>query len=98
MECFNLKWRPVGQPSSVECMWTGWALTGLVSWAQTPESVRPRRPSSGRLIASYCDAGKVTHVNTTSCTGGVEWRYLYAVGRGDRSGEVEYPPGLGAGI
>ena len=73
MECFNLAWRPVGQASEVECMWTGWALTGLVSWRQTGQSVRPRRPSSGRLMASYCDAGEVTHVNTTSCTGGTAY-------------------------
>lgn len=69
MECFGLKWRPVGQPSSVECMWTGWSLTSLVSWGQTPSSVTPRRPSYGRLVASYCDGGKVTHVTTTACTG-----------------------------
>ena len=73
MECVALKWRPVGQSSDVECMWTGWALTGLVSWSQTSESVRPRRPSSGRLIASYCNSGEITHVNTTSCTGGTAW-------------------------
>ena len=68
MECFGLKWRPVGQRSDVECMWTGWEITSLITWGQSHPSTVPRGNAGARVIGSYCGGGKVTHVRTAWCT------------------------------
>ena len=68
MECFGLKWRPVGQRRDVECMWTGWEITSLITWGQSHPSTVPRSNAGARVIGSYCDGGKVTHVRTAWCT------------------------------
>lgn len=67
MECFNLRWRPVGQPGDVKCMWSGWAITSLITWRQSSPSTVPRGNASARVMGSYCDSGKVTHVRTAHC-------------------------------
>lgn len=68
MECFNLRWRPVGQASSdVECMWTGWAATGVISSSQADSSIRPQRPGTWRGTVAWCDNGEITHVNVVAC-------------------------------
>ena len=68
MECFNLRWRPVGQASSnVECLWTGWAATGVISSVQADSSIRPQKPGSWRGTVGYCDGGEITHVDVVSC-------------------------------
>lgn len=68
MECFNLRWRPVGQTSSdVECMWTGWAPTGVISSSQVESSVRPQRPGSWRGTVGWCESGAITHVDVVTC-------------------------------
>ncbi|MCY4056879.1 MAG: prepilin-type N-terminal cleavage/methylation domain-containing protein [Gammaproteobacteria bacterium] len=72
MECFNLRWRPVGQASSdVECMWTGWAATGVISYVQADISIRPVKPGSWQGTVAWCDSGRITHVDVVGCgTGG----------------------------
>ncbi|MCY3840808.1 MAG: hypothetical protein OXH09_19525, partial [Gammaproteobacteria bacterium] len=68
MECFNLRWRPVGQASSdVECMWTGWAPTGVISSSQADSSIRPQKPGTWRGTVAWCDSGKITHVDVVAC-------------------------------
>lgn len=73
MECFNLKWRPVGASGGPECMWTGWEIVTVVRWGQSRESTTPRGLASASVVASWCDGGKVTHVKTTNCTAAPTW-------------------------
>jgi len=71
MECVALKWRPVGQSSEVECMWTGWQATGAISGSQRGSSYTPPRNMTWRGTVGYCDSGKITHVDVVTCdTGG----------------------------
>ena len=68
MECFNLRWRPVGQASSdVECLWTGWAATGVIGSSQVDGSVRPQTPGSWYGTVAWCDSGRITHVDVVRC-------------------------------
>ena len=68
MECFNLRWRPVGQASEVECMWTGWGIVDVLSWSGN--TTHAADAAWGLVVASYCDAGKITHVRTgVQCDG-----------------------------
>ncbi len=67
MECVGLTWRPVGQSSNVECMWTGWAATGTISSNQPDGGVTPRRPGTWQGTVGYCASGEITHVDVVSC-------------------------------